>query len=143
MSSTTYVLQGFRFSDCKVRAYGQCCPHACPIGLPHPVATCDRNARMKCAEQEGYFCSRTYMSEPVVRLVGKDVDDHFLATCCPRQCPKDMIALNDGHCIRSVGVGESCWRHEQCPFSTECLRGDNCLLDWRTYEWKNELMNAI
>ncbi len=118
-----YVYASYLVNDCKVKAYGHCCPHSCPMGDPHPRASCERNAKVNCKDQEGYSCRRSYMTPETVRAFGLKMDHLFMATCCPSHCPEGYVALNDGHCIPKAKVGESCWRDEQCPFTVSCVRG--------------------
>ncbi len=121
--SFCYIYTAYAIKGCMVKAYGYCCPHTCPIGLPHPTASCEVGAPHACNDKEGYFCSRTYLTESSIKYFGKRIDRHFTATCCPSHCPKGFIALSDGYCIPRVNFGESCWRDEQCPRSVSCLQG--------------------
>ncbi len=118
-----HVYHAYRLEGCLLVGYGHCCPHSCPLGDPHPTATCHRNSEQRCLDAEGYYCRRSYLTDETLRIFQNHVDENFQATCCPLHCPSGTLAMNSGHCIPVAKFGEACWLGEQCPQTAVCFQG--------------------
>ncbi len=118
-----YVTDGYLLGGCQAYAIGHCCPHSCPVGEPHPSATCENGADESCNDVEGYTCHRSYLTSPALETFGDRIGEFFPHSCCPMACPRNFLQTEEGHCYpEAKTLDHACWRDEQC-FDRQCIAG--------------------
>jgi len=95
-------------------AVGHCCPKpklSCPVGVPHPNATCGRPILFAdfASNSNAPYCPFTTHSCIDFKFGG----GFELALCCPIACTTQQISI-DGKCLPKRNYGDNCENNDQC-----------------------------